>query len=89
MADNPTGTRTGSPARTTMRSLCFARGEKRKAERREAQAEREKSNRYARDAGIFTPWEQARRARKAKRAADPEVQARRARWNRGRGPSAA
>ena len=81
MADNP--------ARTTMRSLCFARGEKRKAERRQAQKAREQVNRGLLEQNIPTLWQQAQAARAAKRAADPQVQARRARWNRGRGPSAA
>ena len=80
MADNP--------ARTTMRSLCFARGEKRKAERGEAQKAREEVNGLTRTLGMVTPWERAKAVRAAKRAADPEVQARRARWNHGRGPSA-
>ena len=81
MADNP--------ARTTMRSLCFARGEKRKAERRQAQKAREQINRVLLGLNDPTPWQQSQTARAAKRAADPEVQARRARWNHGRGPSAA
>ena len=89
MADNTGAKRTSNPAQTTMRSLCFARGEKRKAERRQAQAAREEVNGLVRTLGMEAPWERSKAARKAKRAADPEVQARRARWNHGRGPSAA
>jgi hypothetical protein len=70
---NPASKRMLNEHRKAGRSLSWRRGKTRKERNREAQAARERENRR-RDG--LTPWKQARAARKARRAADPKVQAR-------------
>lgn len=59
------------------RARSWARGHDRRELRGIAQEEAHRSNKALRRAGLPTAWESARAARRAARAADPEVQHRR------------
>lgn len=64
---NPASTRMGNAALKSRRAASWARGEKRKAARREAQHKREVANVQLRLAGSFTAWEWSKATRAAKR----------------------
>jgi hypothetical protein len=70
---NPAHKRMSNPAKKAVRQNSWNRCQKRKAARREAQAQREAANRRLRAEGLPTPWEAARAARKARRAAEREA----------------
>lgn len=64
---NPATKRMGNATRKGRRAMSWARGEKRKDSRRQAQATRERVNRDLREAGVPTRWEAAQAARAARR----------------------
>ena len=83
MAGNTTGAK-GNPASKRMgnanlkarRARSWAAGQRRKSERVKQALERAAANVARRESGEPTPWEQAKAARRARRAADPRVQKR-------------
>jgi len=59
--------RAGRPAHETRRERSWARGQRRKDERRQANEAAARRNRGLRAAGEPTPWEASRAARRAQR----------------------
>lgn len=80
---NPASKRMSNPNKKACRSRSWARGQKRKKQRVEAQEKREMDNRQRREQGLPTPWEEAQRDRAERRDQDPEVLERRRKWNEG------
>lgn len=70
---NPASKRMSNVQRKAKRANSWNRCQKRKAAKREAVAEREAQNRVRRAEGTPTPWEAAKAARKARRAAEREA----------------
>lgn len=66
---NPASHRMSNKALKERRARSWAQGEKRKEQRRLAQKEREYANHRRRAVGEPTPWEAAKAARAARRAA--------------------
>lgn len=74
---NPASKRMTNPRRKAARAVSWARGQRRKAARVEAQREREAANRQRRENGEPTPWEQSQIDRRDRRDKDPKVLKRR------------
>jgi hypothetical protein len=70
---NPASHRMSNKERKIRRQSSWARGEKRKDERRKTQQEAEKRNVLLVDSEKLTPWQEAKAARAARRAKDPRI----------------
>lgn len=75
---NPASKRMTNANLKARRARCWARGQKRKAERVAAQQQREAANRGRRAQGLPTPWEIACELRADRRDRDERVLKRRA-----------
>lgn len=77
---NPAHKRMGNANLKARRAASWARGQRRKAERVIEQKRRAEDNEQRRLDGHLTPWERAKKKRRERRAADPRVQKRAAKY---------
>lgn len=64
---NPASHRMSNDKLKAKRARSWANGQKKKVERMNKKAEREKVNKLLRNQDLPTPWERSKRARRAKR----------------------